>query len=60
MAAAVVELAQRFAPVRCGSAEQCFSLTRDARDSVLLMMEYLRRPELLDRERTAFWREATG
>jgi hypothetical protein len=56
MAQAVAELAQGFAPVRCTSAEQCFGLTRDARDSVRLMMEYLRRPELLDRERTALWR----
>jgi hypothetical protein len=56
LATTVVELAQRFAPVRCSSAAQCFSLTRDARDSVRLMMEYLRRPELLDRERTALWR----
>ena len=60
MAPAVVELARQFAPVRCSSAAQCFSLTRDARESVLLMMEYLRRPELLDRERTAPWRETAG
>jgi len=60
MAPAVVELARRFAPDRCSSTEQCFGLTRDARESVLLMMEYLRRPELLDRERTAPWREAAG
>jgi hypothetical protein len=52
----VVELAQGFAPARCTSAAQCFSLTRDARESVRLMMEYLRRPDLLDRERTALWR----
>lgn len=58
LAQTVVELAQGFAPVRCSSAAQCFSLTRDARESVLLMIEYLRRPELLDRERTALWRQA--
>jgi hypothetical protein len=56
MATAIVELAQQFAPARCTSAEQCFTLTRDARESVRLMMEYLRRPGLLDQERTALWR----
>jgi len=56
LAQPVVELAQGFAAARCTSAEQCFALTRDARASVQLMMEYLRRPELLDRERTALWR----
>ena len=56
LAAAVVELAQQFAPDRCHSAAQCYGLTRDARESVRLMMEYLRRPELLDAERTALWR----
>ena len=56
MAPAVVELARQFAPVRCSSAAQCFSLTRDARESVRLMIEYLQRPELLDQERTALWR----
>jgi hypothetical protein len=56
MAPAVVELARRFAPDRCSSAEQCFGLTRDARESVLLMIEYLQRPELLDQDRTALWR----
>jgi hypothetical protein len=54
----VVELARQFAPARCTSAEQCFGLTRDARESVRLMMEYLRRPELLDQDRTALWRQA--
>lgn len=56
MAAAVVELARQFTPVRCGSAGQCFGLTRDAREAVRLMIEYLQRPELLDQERTALWR----
>jgi hypothetical protein len=56
LAQVVVGLAQGFAPARCTSAEQCFGLTRDARESVRLMMEYLRRPELLDLERTALWR----
>jgi hypothetical protein len=56
LADAVVELAQRFAPARCTSAAQCYSLTRDAAGSVRLMMEYLKRPDLLDAERTALWR----
>ena len=56
LATAVVELAQQSGPARCSSAAQCFSLTRDARDSVQLMIEYLQRPELLDHERTALWR----
>lgn len=56
LATAVVDLARQFAPERCGSAEQCFALTRDARESVQLMIEYLARPDLLDLERTALWR----
>jgi hypothetical protein len=56
MADTVVGLAQGLAAIRCTSAEQCYALTRDARPSVQLMMEYLRRPDLLDQERTALWR----
>ena len=56
MATAVVELARQYAPARCTSAGQCFGLTRDARESVRLMMEYLRRPGLLDQDRAALWR----
>jgi hypothetical protein len=56
LAPAVVGLAQQFAPARCGSAAQCFALTRDARESVQLMVEYLQRPDLLDLEWTAPWR----
>jgi hypothetical protein len=55
LATAVVDLARQFSPDRCGSAEQCFTLTRDARESVQLMIEYLRRPDLLDLDRTALW-----
>jgi hypothetical protein len=32
-------------------------LTRDARESVRLMMEYLRRPDLLDRSWVSPWAE---
>lgn len=58
LAATVAEVAQRFGPARCTSTAQCFALTRDAIGSVRLMMEYLSRPELLDQNRTAPWREA--
>jgi hypothetical protein len=56
LAAAVVDLARQFAPDRCGSAAQCFRLTCDARESVQLMIEYLRRPDLLDLDWTSPWR----
>jgi hypothetical protein len=55
MADLLVAQAQRFAPERCGSAGECFRLTRDARNSVRLMVENLTRPDLLDTERTAAW-----
>jgi hypothetical protein len=48
LADAVVALARRFAPDRCRSASECFRLTRDARESVQIMIENLRRPDLLD------------
>jgi hypothetical protein len=51
----VVELARRVGPDRCRSAEQCYALTRDAREAVRLMISYLRRPELLDADRVALW-----
>jgi hypothetical protein len=44
----VVTLAQQFAPQRCGSAAECFRLTRDVQESVQLMMGSLQRPDLLD------------
>ena len=43
---------------RCGSAGECFRLTRDAAESVQLMMAYLRRPDLLDEGWVAPWRQA--
>jgi hypothetical protein len=54
----VVTLARPLGPDRCRSAGQCYELTRDAADSVRLMIEYLRRPDLLDEERLAPWRSA--
>ncbi len=56
LADVIVDLARPFAPDRCHSAAQCFRLTRDARESVQLMMEYLHRPDLLDTEWVAPWR----
>jgi hypothetical protein len=54
----VVTLARQVAPDRCHSAAECFALTRDARESVQLMIKYLRRPDLLDVDRVAPWTAA--
>jgi hypothetical protein len=54
----VVGMARRFAPENCGSAAECYGLTRDVRESVQLMMSCLRRPDLLDEDRVAPWRRA--
>lgn len=53
---AIVALARQFAPDRCHSASECFELTRDVRQSVQLMIEYLRRPDLLDTDWVKPWR----
>jgi hypothetical protein len=58
LAEVIVTMARRFAPDRCGSASECFALTRDARQSVRLMIEYLRRPDLLDLDWVAPWTAA--
>ena len=58
LADVVVAMARPFAPERCGSAAGCFALTRDVRESVQLMLAYLRRPDLLDEDRAALWRQA--
>ena len=52
---AIVALAQGLGPERCRSAAECFQLTRDARQSVQLMIEYLRRPELLNVDWVSPW-----
>ena len=54
----VVAMARQFAPDSCASAAECFRLTRDVRESVQLMMAYLRRPDLLDEDWVAPWRQA--
>jgi hypothetical protein len=56
LADVIVTLARQFAPDRCRSASECFQLTRDVRESVQLMIEYLRRPDLLDADWVAPWR----
>ena len=57
LAARVVAMARQFAPETCGSAASCFLLTRDVRESVQLMIAYLRRPDLLDEDWVAPWRQ---
>jgi hypothetical protein len=58
MADAIVALARELGPDRCHSATECFALTRDARESVQLMIGYLRRPDLLDRNWVSPWMAA--
>ena len=58
LADTVVTTARTFAPERCRSAAECYQLTRDARESVRLMIEYLRQPDLLDTQWVSAWREA--
>jgi hypothetical protein len=58
LADVVVAMARQFAPERCGSAAECFALTRDVRESVQLMLAYLRRPDLLNEDWAAPWRHA--
>ena len=58
LAASIVTLARQFSPDRCGSAAECFQLTRDARESVRLMISYLRRPDLLDADWVRPWTAA--
>jgi hypothetical protein len=58
LADAIVTLAQGLGPARCHSAPECFALTRDARDSVQLMIRYLRRPDLLDVDWVSPWTAA--
>ena len=58
LADAVVAMARQFAPERCRSASECVLLTRDARESVQLMIANLRRPDLLDTAWVSPWRVA--
>jgi hypothetical protein len=58
LADAVVAAGRQVAPERCGSAAECYRRTRDAQDSVRLMIEYLHRPDLLDEAWVSPWRQA--
>ena len=58
LADGIVTRARELGPDRCHSAAECFALTRDVRESVQLMIEYLRRPDLLDVDRVAPWTAA--
>ena len=54
----VVALARQVSPERCHSAAECFRLTRDARESVQLMIGTVRQRDRLDLERIRPWRAA--
>jgi hypothetical protein len=58
LATSIVTLARQFSPDRCGSAAECFQLTRDAGESVRLMISYLRRPDLLNTDWVRPWTAA--
>lgn len=57
MADEVVSIAQRFSPTRCASQSECYRLTRDARQSIRLMVEYLHDPSRLDKDAVSLWTE---
>lgn len=57
MADEVVAVAQGFSPERCRSTAECFRLTRDARQSVRLMVKYLHDPSRLDKAAVSLWME---
>ena len=56
LADAVVTLARQVSPERCQSAAECFQLTRDARESVQLMIGTVRQRDRLDLEWVRPWR----
>jgi len=56
LADAVVSLARQVSPDRCHSAAECFQLTRDARESVQLMIGTVRQRDRLDVEWVKPWR----
>lgn len=58
LADAVVTLARQVSPERCRSAAECFQLTRDARESVQLMIGTVRQRDRLDVEWVKPWRAA--
>jgi hypothetical protein len=56
MSAAITALARTLGPDQCGSAAQCYALTRDASEAVRIMIATLRQPDRLDTAWTAPWR----
>lgn len=54
-APAIVAVAQSRAANQCGSKEQCYAWTQDAAPIVHLMLDQLKQPELLDRDRVSPW-----
>jgi hypothetical protein len=48
LAEVIVTLAKQLAPDRCRSAAECYQLTRDAQESVQLMIKQVRQPDRLD------------
>ena len=58
LADAVVTLARQVSPERCHSAAECFGLTRDARESVQLMIGTVRQRDRLDVEWVKPWQAA--
>jgi hypothetical protein len=55
LAGQVVAIARQFGPDRCGSAAECFGLTRDVQSAVSLMISTLHAPELLNRDWVTPW-----
>jgi hypothetical protein len=51
----IVAVAQSRAALQCHSKEQCHAWTQDAAPIVQLMLDQLRQPELLDRDRVSPW-----
>jgi hypothetical protein len=54
----IVAVAQSRAANQCGSKEQCYAWTQDAAPIVHLMLDGLKQPELLDRDRVSPWLES--
>jgi hypothetical protein len=55
LAGVIVTLAKQLAPDRCRSAAECHQLTRDAQESVQLMVKQVRQPHRLDLEWISPW-----
>ena len=56
LADAIVTLARQLAPECCRSAHECYQATRDAQESVWLMIKTVRQPDRLDLEWISPWR----